>query len=282
MPDVPGEEALMSVPAGIDYQALFADQLAPDNRGDYADDVSLSDQDAPWLYWRLKDGRVQLLKGGPNGLERAMRGDIPLSGYGMIKRATRDRGTDQDEFAPLVRRNGQHELTADQTLGLHWHRRPTRNDTWSHKEIWGRIDIFMRRGMTEREALDEVLPQLRGVDIPESIVCPYCPGRREFLKREHLLKHEGVMHREDVRTREMRESITDALHTQGGSGGQADLAKMFVDALAQIAGQNAETQASVMHLLKQMQIEPGAEPKRRGRPPKIADAAALEGESETA
>lgn len=270
----------MSVPAGIDYSTMFSDVMPQDRPGDFAD-THAGDQDAPWLYWRLPDGRVQLLKGGPNGLERAMRGGVPLSAYGQIKRATRGRETEQDEFSVLVQRNGAHELTAQQVMGMRWHRRPKRNDTWSHKTLWQRIDALIMRGYAEREAIDEVLPQLRGVELPEPVLCGNCHGR-EFLTRDDLNKHEGIMHREDVRTREMRESISDALRTQGGGGGKAELAQMFVDALSQLAGQNAETQASVLHLLKQMQVEPGSTPKRRGRKPKESGDETLDDEGETA
>lgn len=220
---------------------------------------------APSLYWRLPDGRVQLLKGGLNGADRMYLGAQPLNQYGMVTRATRDGKTDGDEFSVLWERGGIHELEPQQVFGLRWHRPPGRMDTKTHKAIWQQVGAYINRGFSEREALDEVLPQLRGVEIPEVVTCQYCHGR-EFLSRADLNKHESVMHRDDVRTREMRENLTDALKTQGqGMGDMAQLIQLMAQTLAAIGGQNAETKSMVEDLVRQI----APEPKRRGRPPKI-------------
>lgn len=236
---------------GTAYGALFVGPTpsTPQNEAESHG----GDQDAPWLYWRLTDGRVQLLKGGPNGMGRAMRGDQPLAAYGMVRRASRNGlPTQNDEFAILVQRGGARELSARQTLGLHWHRRPLNSDTWSHKTLWQSIDQLIATGVEERAALNTVLPQLVGVEIPEPKRCEFCHGRL-FLTRDEALKHESVMHREDVRTRELRDSITTALSSQNKDGGDmAELVKLMAQTLAAVAGQGQEQKEAIENLLEQV------------------------------
>jgi hypothetical protein len=237
------------------------------------DSAKTDEKSAPSLYWRLEDGSIHLLPGGINGSDRAMRNaGQPLSSYGLFNRFSRGGlNPDKDELCFLVQAGGAKELPAAQVFGVRWHRRPSRHDTWSHRALWDQVDAHVARGLSEREAVEQVLPQLQGVEFPEEHPCSMCNGRI-FLSRNDLSKHEGVMHREDVRQREMRDTFTDALKTQAAAlnrgGDNSELLGMMVQALAQLASRGAEQEATVKELMKS--IAPEAKiTNKANRPPEI-------------
>lgn len=210
----------------------------------YADNNS-----APSMYWRKPDGSIHLLKAGLNGADRMYTGSVPLQRYGMVTRATREQKTDNDEFSVLIERGGLSEFSAAQIFELHWHRRPSRDDTPTHKAIWRQVELAAVRGLSEHDAICEVMPQLTEAAWPEDVSCQYCFGR-VFLSRADLHKHESVMHRDDVRTRELRDNISDALKSQAANqGDMAQVIQLLAQTMAAIGGQNAETKAMVQEIL---------------------------------
>ncbi len=236
-------------------------------------DARTDERSAPSMYWRLNDGFIHLLPGGVNGADRAMRNaGQPLSQYGLFARFKPGvLNPEKDEMCFLVQSGGAKELPPAQVFSVRWHRRPNRNDTWSHRALWAQVDQHVGRGLTEREAIDQVLPQLQGIQFPEDVFCGYCNGR-VFLSRTDLNKHESVMHREDVRAREMRDTFSDALRTQAealnknsGSGDNSELLPMIAQVLAQLASKSTEQEKLVQQLVDSI----APEAKKANKAPEI-------------
>lgn len=179
---------------------------------------------APIGYWRIPDarmtrGRVTLLQYGMNALERLERGHQQLRAYGTYKSDNGPGGWVpwQDPYLGIVQRDGLREFDAQQILDLGWYRRPGRMAKQSHREVWKRIQTLIDDGMTEEVAVRTVLPQLREHDL-RTYVCDYCPDR-QFASAALVRRHESLAHREDVRSREIRDSISEALRESGANQG---------------------------------------------------------------
>lgn len=211
-------------------------------------------------YWRVRDdrmtrGRITLLPYGRNAGERQDREQdyVQLRRYGSYK-SNDAPGSWQpwrDPFLAIIQRGGIVEFDAQQIKDLGWHRRPVRNAYQSHRELWAKIDALMATGLSEREAIDQVMPALAGV-IFEDAPCELCPGKIfSSLALKH--RHDSIVHKEEVRSRETREAIAQAISESGGQN--ADLLSAITQAIQALAAN--QTGAS--------------EAPRRGRPPKAID-----------
>lgn len=204
-------------------------------------------REAPVGYWRLPDdrmerGRITLSQYGRNADDQLDReGYTRLRQYGTYK-SNGGPGAWQpwrDPWLGIVQRNGLREFDRQQIIDLGWHRRPKRSDHESHRQVWQRIDALMtERGLTEREAIDRVFPQLVGVEFTD-VGCNLCPGRI-FATMAQKHKHDAVAHKEEVRSRETREAIAAAISESGQSN--AELLAALTNVVTMLAqGQSSET-----------------------------------------
>lgn len=182
-------------------------------------------------YWRKPDGWITFTQYRHNTIDRYRRHWMSLDQYGEYK-LIGQAGWDphHDPFAALVARGGAHELPPDQVLALRWHRRPDRNERGARARVWVLVDQHIRQGLDEQDAVEAVLPQLVPTDWREwrDYRCQFCP-QRVFNTPEDVARHESVMHREDVRSREIRDSISDALAKSG------DQQMPMIEAVATVA-----------------------------------------------
>lgn len=192
-------------------------------------------------YWRKPNGWITFHQNGPNSVELFFRGWMALPAYGTYPPPTHARPSAQvgDPYFDLVRRNGLKELPAEQVLALGWHRKPSGQAKRSHRLVWERVEAYLQSGLEEADAVRAVLPQLQAAAWQEH-ACPLCPDRR-FLEAAHLEKHQAIVHAENVRTRELRDSLVAAM--QGTSQGQGELIEQLVtvlkdkdDRLAEVLG----------------------------------------------
>ena len=196
-------------------------------------------------YWRKPDGWLTFGQLGANAIDRFYRGWMVVQGYGTFDppRDASASGPIGDPFLHLIEHNGAKELPADQVLSLGWHRPPGPTAKRSHRLVWERVQAFERTGLDQRVALQAVFPTLADVDWVD-LDCSLCPGRwfngrtqDEAASLRH--KHELIVHVEDARTRELRDSITQAL----GSSGSNDSPKMqpeVLEALVLVLSQQGE------------------------------------------
>lgn len=199
-------------------------------------------------YWRIPDdrmprGRITLSQCGINAYERTRRDYVELTKYGTFK-SNGGPGSWQpwrDPWLGIVqsRRNGLAEFDAQQIIDLGWHRRPKRSDHESHKQIWRKIDDLMERGLDERAALDRVFPQLVGIEFTD-VGCGLCPGR-VFANTDLLHRHESIVHKEAVASRQTREAISLAVSEAGGDN--AKLMAVITEAIAALARNAAQAEA---------------------------------------
>lgn len=214
-------------------------------------------------YWRLPDdrmprGRISLLQYGRNASDRLDREIEQLRKYGAYKSNDRPGSWQpwKDPFLALVQRNGLPEFDAQQLVDLGWHRRPGRNAYQSHREIWRKVDELIERGMDEIDARNRVMPQLIEHDVAD-VSCELCPGKtfsglspRVATALKH--RHDSIVHKEEVRSRETRDAIAQAVSESGG--------------------QNADLMAVIAEAIKMLAANQGSEAKRGpGRPPKAAE-----------
>lgn len=201
-------------------------------------------REAPLGYWRLPDaryprGRITISQYGRNADDQIDReGYQRLRQYGTYK-SNGGPGTWQpwrDPFLAIVQRDGLREFDAEQIIELGWHRRARRSDHDSHKAIWQRVDRLMaERGLSERQALDAVFPQLAGRELAD-VGCSLCPGRM-FATLDQKHRHEAFAHKEEVRSRETRDAIAMAISESGQSS--ADLLARLTDVVTMLAQQQA-------------------------------------------
>jgi hypothetical protein len=208
--------------------ALAVEQIAPreftaraEGEGDHPSslpDIGLSG------YWKKPNGEIVLLDSGPNGMQAYTRKRwMLLPEYGQWSLSPQ-RGWQPmtDPYRKILEFGGIREFTREQIVELHWHTRP-------HPVLQRKIDVFVQSGMDKRAALDAVIPQLAGYEW-EVFRCgnPACRDRA-FNSESELRGHE-VLHREDVRTREMSNAISTAI-----SGSQAANMESLAPALTAIA-----------------------------------------------
>ncbi len=209
-------------------------------------------------YWRKPDGWVTFEQFRHNTYDRFIRGWNMLIQYGEYKltgQGAWDPHT--DVFAALVVRGGAKELPVEQIMSLRWHRRPDRTDRTARARVWGLVDQQMQAGLAEQDAVEAVLPQLKGSDWRtwRDHHCQFCP-QRVFNTESDVLRHESVMHREDVRSREIRDSIGGALERAGAQN--APLLEAVVAVLGQLAQDGKEQKALVAELLAGLAVKPSA------------------------
>lgn len=235
-------------------------------------------RNAPLGYWRIADnrmtrGRITLLPYGHNSMERIERGYLALRRYGTYKS---DGGASawkpgNDPFLGIVQAGGLAEFDAQQLIDLGWYRKPGRNAKSSHLEVWKKVTAAMEQGLSQEDAVLKVMPQLEGRDLGE-YQCELCPDR-VFASRTLLRRHESMSHPEDVRSREIRDSVAGAIRESGSNQ------TSVIDAIEALVKQMAMQQAQAMVAAQASPPEPqgmaaGAsdtdEPARRGpgRPPK--------------
>ena len=226
-------------------------------------------------YWRKPDGWIRLSQFGQNSMDALLRGHQMLPRYGQFSPPGGAGPSDplrQDPLVMLVRNGGAHEVRPAQVQSLGWHRRPTSGAKGSHRLVWETVENAIARGADEKDAIEQALPQLKESDWREWIdhKCQFCP-QRVFNSSEDVARHESVMHKEDVRTRELRESISSAL--KEGGGNQNALMEVVVTLLARMGDQNQESRDQVNALLAALaENKAEAAPKqRRGRPAEDAE-----------
>ncbi len=196
-------------------------------------------------YWRKPDGWITFTQFRHNTIDRYRRHWMSLDHYGefkLIGQAGWNPHT--DPYAALVARGGAHELPPEQVLALRWHRRPGRNDRGAVSRVWALVDQQIRQGLPEQDAIEAVLPQLVATGWREwrDYHCQFCP-QRIFNTPEDVARHESVMHRDDVRSREIRDSVSDALAK--GSDQQAPLLEAVLAVVAKMS-QDGQDQQKVM------------------------------------
>ena len=224
-------------------------------------------------YWRKPDGWVRLSQYGQNSMDALLRGHQMLPRYGQFSPPGGAGPSDplrNDPLVMLVRNGGAHEVLPVQVQSLGWHRRPTASAKGSHHLVWQAVETAIARGMDEQDAIEQALPQLTGSGWREWVdhLCQFCP-QRVFNSAEDVARHESVMHKEDVRTRELKESISAALKEGGGQ--QNALMDVVVTLLARMGDQNQESRDQVNALvaaLSEQKAEAAETPakQRRGRP----------------
>lgn len=194
--------------------------------------------DIRYGYWRKPDGSVTFGQLGANAMDRFYRGWLVIQGYGTFDppRDASAGGPIGDPYLQLVSKGGTKEFPAAQVLVLGWHRPPGPTAKRSHRLAWERVQSFEQAGLDRRAALDAVFPTLRGVEWTD-VDCPLCPGRwfngpTPEAAEAQRHKHELIAHAEDARTRELRDSITQAL---GGkeSAKQSEVLEVLVSVLSQ-------------------------------------------------
>ena len=217
-------------------------------------------------YWRKPNGWITFEQYRHNTLDRFMRRWSMLPQYGEFKLIGQP-GWDphRDPYAALVAKGGAGELPPDQVLALRWHRRPDRTERGARSRVWVLIDQYIQRGLEIQDAVEAVLPQLVGTDWREwrDYHCQFCP-QRVFNTASDVARHESVMHREDVRSREIRDSISDALTKSGAQ--QAPLLEAVVAVLGQLAQEGKDQKTLVAELLaglRQDAKQPPADDKPR-------------------
>lgn len=208
-------------------------------------------------YWRKPDGWITFTQYRHNALDRFMRAwqILPVYGeYKLIGQAGWNPHT--DPFAALVARGGAHELPPEQVLALRWHRRPARGERGAVARVWALVDQQIRQGLDEQDAVEVVLPQLAATDWRtwRDYRCQFCP-QRVFNRPEDVERHESVMHREDVRSREIRDSISDALTKSGDQ--QSGAFAAVLERMAQDGHDQKALMAALLALLSKDETTPG-------------------------
>lgn len=194
--------------------------------------------DLKYAYWRKPDGWLTFHQTGANALDLPMRGWVLLyqyGGYPPPQHAGAD-GPIGDPYFRLLQAGGAKEFPPDQLLQLGWHLPPGPTAKRSHRWVWERVSTLVQAGLSEREAIGAVLPALAGLSW-EVLDCPLCPGRRFTGQTREAAeqlrhKHELIVHQEDARTRELRDSITQALGGSGGGGQQSQVLEALVAVLS--------------------------------------------------
>jgi hypothetical protein len=192
-------------------------------------------------YWKKPDGTIVWGAYTVNGMRSYTRKRfMPLFEYPQFTNDLNKRtGFDpmHDSYRLILERGGIKEFGLAQIVELGWHRKP-------HRVLQAQIQRLIDRGASEQEAMETVIPQLRGfvrVDVP----CLLCPGK--VLNSEDELARHEILHKEDVQTRRLSESISQAV-----TGGQAastealaPVLRMLADAITTISANQAETQANL-------------------------------------
>jgi hypothetical protein len=212
--------------------------------------IAQSKGDANRGYWKDPvTGWVSVLPVGMNATQQLMDGYRPLQRFGFFFSSNGFGGWSphNDPFLRLVEMNGLDELPAEQIVSLNWHREPKGADKQSHKLVWLQVKRYLNQGLSKDEALVAVFPQLADViDSLRDWVCEFCPDKR-FNQEVHLKKHESVVHQDDVRSRETRDSIAIAMRE--GSQKDSELMTLLAGLLGEVAKGNSETQKAVLQLV---------------------------------
>ncbi len=236
---------------------LGQDQLARLNGGGFQSFAIDDPRSVAYGYWRKPNGWVTFDQFRHNTYDRFVRGWNMLIQYGEYKLIGQP-GWDphRDPYAALVAKGGAHEPPPEQVLALRWHRRPDRNDRGARARVWALIDAELQRGLDEPDAVEAVLPQLKASTWRtwRDYRCQFCP-QRVFNTESDVARHESVMHREDVRSREIRDSISSALESSGSQ--QAPLLEAVVAVLAQLAEDGKDQKALVAELLAGLSASKG-------------------------
>ncbi len=239
----------------VSADAIIASQLQferPDGQGDHPSsrpDIGLNG------YWRKADGDIQLLDGGPNGFSVYVRKKWTfLEEYGLYSLTpTRNWNPMTDPYRPILLKGGIKEFRRAQIVELGWHRKP-------HPVIQKQIDVLVQAGVEPRKALDVAMPQLEGYEW-ETYHCPSpsCRGR-EFNAESELRSHE-VLHREDVKTRQLGDAIATAVSSGQAAStetlapllkGIAEVVQTLAQAQAQDRDERRELQANFNALLAEI------------------------------
>lgn len=193
-------------------------------------------------YWRKPNGEITIAGTGQHEWQSAtMRGMEPLHRYGVFPLTPVHAGAwdpPRDPFRLILQRGGIGEFSLDQILQLRWHLQP-------HPVLQQRIrQLQQERGLSWREALDEVIPQLKGVTWEEH-PCRFaeCARRPPFNSEDELRRHE-VLHREDSRIRQQNEALAQAIEQAAAGNTQA-----LLPILQQLAEAQTQTQQLLATLL---------------------------------
>lgn len=171
-------------------------------------------------YWRKPSGDIVISGMGPHEVQAALESQFQLLvGYGKFSLTPGRKGgwePNADPYYLILSLGGIKDFTLDQIMQHRWHLRP-------HPVLAKQIAELTARGLTEREALDTVMPQLKGVEF-EAVYCIHCPDR-VFNDQHQLGKHE-IIHKAEKGQRQMGETIAEAL-AAAQSGNMATLGPLL-------------------------------------------------------
>jgi len=183
-------------------------------------------------YWKKPDGTITFGSYTVNGMRSyTIKGFMPLSQYGQFTTAfDARRRLDPmiDPYRHMLEQGGIKEVTQAQIVELGWHRKP-------HAVLARAMQRLMEQGYWESEALTTIMPQLKGFE-RRDVLCQTCPGR-VFNSQDELERHE-IIHREDVQTRRLGESISSAL--AGSAQANEPILKMLAEAIQMLSINVAE------------------------------------------
>lgn len=171
-------------------------------------------------YWRKPNGDITINGMGPHEVQAAIESGFQLlMPYGKFPLIPSKPGAwepNTDPYYLILSLGGIKEFTLAQILEHRWHLRP-------HAVLAAQIKELAQKGMSEREALDATIPQLRGQEWKAEF-CTYCPDK-VFNDKHQLEKHE-IVHKAEKGQRQMGETIAEAL-AAAQSGNMATLTPLL-------------------------------------------------------
>lgn len=221
-----------------------APELAPsDGRSGIGQDSSV------FSYWKRPDGSIVVDQFSSNSTTPNTLRQWRKLNYGDFEYSGRTGNWTPriDPFRSLLEAGGIVEFEAAQIIELNWHRRP-------HPVLERAIGLLVGRGSSREKAILTLMPQLETTEL-ETHRCGFCMDRVFNYDRD-LRRHEIVMHRDEVRGREITRAVTGAVteNTDGKTSAMEPLLRM----LAEAAVQNASIMPALQKLLEQ---------KAKGSPP---------------
>jgi hypothetical protein len=156
-------------------------------------------------YWRKPDGDIVISGMGPHEVQAALESDFTLlKNYGKFPIVPSRKGAWEPNFDPyylILSLGGIKEFSLDQVYQHRWHLRP-------HPVLAAQIKELTDKGLDDRDALETVIPQLKGQDW-KAVYCPHCPSR--IFNNEHQLGKHEIIHKAEKTQRQMGETIAEAL-----------------------------------------------------------------------
>jgi hypothetical protein len=172
---------------------------------DRADASGNLDNGGLHAYWRKPDGWITIGGMGAHEVQAALESEWQLlMPYGKFPLVPSQKGGWEPHFDPyflILSLGGIKDFSLEQIEGHRWHLRP-------HPVLAAEIKKLTDGGVEAREALNSVIPQLRG-QAWQAEFCTYCP-ERIFNDKTQLSNHE-IIHKAEKGQRQMGETIAEAL-----------------------------------------------------------------------